>query len=369
MTCILAASMAFFPDHAPAMAASPEATPQASWSQSPPPLDEANPQAAILAAEKRFQEAEKDFSKAEDAEAKAALSGAASVPAQANANQKASSTGNAQKSAQAPSAASAPKTPAAPAQPQVDPREQAMQGSPETGYAGTWKDPATGDIITSVIAPTQQPEYNQSQNYPIIIEPQVSGSDWSSANNSWQPGWPQWPSYGGDNGYPVSPPMPQQRPMPMPPMWRNPGMLPNNPPPPFPPGYRPLRPNGPGMGWQPGPPPPNPNFPNPGMPPAPGQPGNPGIMPPPPPSNNPGWPPSFQPAPPNAWQPNAPGTPGWVPPSFKPAPPNAWQPNHGINPGFRPLPPVPGTLPMLPGGNGSWENPGAPRPIMPRGGM
>ena len=38
------------------------------------------------------------------------------------------------------------------------------------GFAGTWRDPETGDIITSVIAPRQpQPE----QNTPVIVAPQI----------------------------------------------------------------------------------------------------------------------------------------------------------------------------------------------------
>ena len=39
------------------------------------------------------------------------------------------------------------------------------------GFAGTWRDPETGDIITSVIAPRQpQP---QEWNTPVIVAPQI----------------------------------------------------------------------------------------------------------------------------------------------------------------------------------------------------
>lgn len=218
-----------------------------------------------------------------------------------------------------------------------DARAQALQGSPETGYAGTWTDPATGDIITSVIAPT--PPQNQSQNYPIIIEPQVSGGDWgynngNNYNSGWQNGWPQWPGYVGEPGYGTVPPPP-------PPGFRPPGYFPPPPAPSFPP-------NGIGPNiW-------HPNFP---IPPHPGYrplrpyPPKPGI-----------WQPGMKPP---AWQP------GMKPPS--------WQPgmNPLPNPGFNPHPPSPGfmpgnppgwkPLPMRPGGMG-WGNQG-PGPRPPRGGF
>lgn len=307
------------------------------------PINESNPQEALLAAEKRFEEAEKDFNKGASQADPATGSGSSISRTTPGSGIQTNST-----------------------RPYYeDPRIQAYQGSPETGYAGTWSDPATGDIITSVIAPSPQYSNGQAQNYPIVIEPQVYGTGWSgsdtssSGSSSWQGGWqndsPQWPGHPGDNGYPPPPP---------PPPASNPGLsgypsygpfpgyVPNNPVPPFPTGHRPLRPTaGPGMM-------PNPGGPGPsGMP---GQPGYPGVPP------TTGWPPSYQPAPPNAWQPNAPGTPGWVPPSNQPAPPNAWQPKpqrppSGWRPGggFQPIHPiqVPGAqpFPMTPGG-ASWGN-------------
>lgn len=299
----------------PAMGAA-ESSPRQSWSRTPPPIDESNPQAALLAAEKRFEEAQKSFNQ---------QAPAPSQEARQNAE------------ARRPLPQSNSTMPGA----YDDPRISAYQGSPETGYSGTWTDPATGDIITSVIAPAPQQAYGQMQNYPIIIEPQVSGMSWDGSsssqwqpgsNSGWQSGWPQWPGHPGDNGYPPPPP-PANMPgmMPSPGMGQLPGYIPNNPLPPFAPGYRPLRP-GQGMPVQGGAP-----FPGaqPGMPPA----------------GNSGWPPSYQPAPPNAWQPNAPGTPGWVPPSYQPAPPNAWQPGRppsGWRPGggFRPVRPI-----IVPGSN------------------
>lgn len=226
-----------------------------------------------------------------------------------------------------------------------DPRAQALQGSPETGYAGTWKD-RNGDIMTSVIAPAPQP--NTTQNYPMVIEPVVNGSDWYAGNNTWNPvwngqntpppsGWPQWPGYPGDPGYapPPPPPGPGMRPVP-------PGVPPNQPynpyypthnpynpswtpfPPPEHPGYRPLRPNPP-PAWKPGQPGPRPN--NPGW--RPNTPPRPGVGPGPTPPNN-GW----QPGPPpnQGWRPNIP-------------------PNNGFGPGFKPLP-------MRPGGQ-TWGGGGA----------
>lgn len=215
---------------------------------------------------------------------------------------------------------------------QKDPRNQALQGSPATGYAGTWTDPATGDIMTSVIAPAPQPS---QQNYPMIIEPQVAGGSWyGSAQNDWQqwptsPDNPGYPPYGGQNygnngqnaPYPGwMPPYPGQ---PYPGFNPYPGM--NYPPgwwagqqsgrPPFNPNYRPLvppqhQPNQPGN-WpqQPGYNPGQPGF-NPGQPPV---------------ANNPG----------SLWNPGA-GFPG-----------NSMQPAPGA-PAVQPLP-------MRPSGN-TWNN-------------
>ena len=340
-----------------AMAATPETSARPSWQSTPPPLDEENPQAALNQANKRFQKAEEDFSAAEKREANAALN-------------------QASKSIPAPSAAN-PESPSVqqPAQTQ-DPREQALQGSPETGYAGTWKEPGTGDIITSVIAPTAPSTSSQYQNYPIIVEPQVSGTNWSGSgngwsdeSNGWNSSWPQWPGYPGNNGYPVYPPSSSSSsPYPGPGHWRpypQPPMHPPfNPQPPFPPGYRPLRPMHPGSG---------------------GVAGTPGVMPNPEFPSNPVMPPSGQnPFPPNSgpgpqqppWGGNGPATPsipgynppaiipGYNPPAvipgYTPAPPPSGGANFPVspaNPGLQPSGPMingpaPGfhQLPMIPGG-------------------
>lgn len=174
---------------------------------------------------------------------------------------------------------SASSAPAASVGQPEDPRASALQGSPETGYAGTWTDPATGDVITSVIAPT--PPQTRQPDYPIIVEPNVSSSGWSGSPGwgpnsygapNWNQGWnghqyngpwPQWPGYPGNNGYP-----PQEMPnasngfRPVPPPPSRPhydhGFYPPNP---FEPGYRPLRPIPGGQpGWG-GTPPPKPQWP------------------------------------------------------------------------------------------------------------
>lgn len=202
----------------------------------------------------------------------------------------------------------------------IPPAEKAgLLGSPETGFSGTWTDPANGDVITSVIAPTPPPA---SQAYPVYVEPQINGVDWGNNswnngnwnsgnwsnggwNNGWQPnGYPQWPGYPGDPGY-MPPPPPSRTPVIPPYATGQPPYLPPTPglnmpsyPPPHAPGYRPLRPGGnggtppPNHGWNPGPgangPYPGPNFqPNHGFPPpsqgfqpGSGQPGaNPGFRP------------------------------------------------------------------------------------------
>lgn len=230
----------------------------------------------------------------------------------------------------------------------ADPRAQALQGTPETGYAGTWKDPATGDIITSVIAPAPRPD--NTQTYPMLIEPVVNGSDWYSGSDTWNPilngsnsgwqpsGWPQWPGYPGDPGY--MPPPPPHAPRPVPP-----GVPPNQPynptfpthnpynpswtpfPPPEHPGYRPLRPNNPSV-WKPG----QPGF----------NPQNPAWRPAPPPSK-PGFGHGPYPAAP-AWRPNTPPPPN---PGFGTSP----------QPGFRPLPMRPGGQTWSGGFSGS-QRPG-----------
>lgn len=390
------------PCAADAMAASPETSARPSWQAAPRPLDEENPQAALVQAGKRFQQAEAAFAAAENEEAKSALN-----PGRGNSVQGAVSSSpasSAQPAASASPGAASGQSPAAkPAapttgQPSVqstypsqaaDPRAQALQGSPETGYSGTWTDPANGDIITSVIAPTPQPTYGQSQNYPIIIEPQVSewgSSNWNSGSSDstgWQSDWPQWEGYPGNPGYPVPPmpgshpwhrPQPSVRPMPIPP-----GAPPNYPEPPFPPGYRPLRPGTPHGIWMPGDggypgAPVSPYPPSPGANPPPMQPpynGGQFQMPPGVPNipgyNSPPWatnqPLGYNPLKPWLY-PQPPASNG---PGNKPAPPTGGQfPTGPANPGLQPPGPLPnGPAPgfqqpsMRPSGMG-WQ--GASRP-------
>lgn len=209
------------------------------------------------------------------------------------------------------------------AQPQTsqqnDPRTQALQGSPETGFAGTWTDPQTGDVITSVIAP--KPPVQNNQNYPMIIEPQV-GNYYSGSGQNPYTGWSNWQTYPDNPGYPPqSPPYNQ----PPPPGWhpyypgqpypgfnpypypfpqpypgyehgswdRPPSFLPGMPgsqPPPINPNYRPLRPgSNPGSIWHPGMTPPAPGWgpPAPALPPAVSGSPAPGSPPPPPLPMNP----------------------------------------------------------------------------------
>ena len=52
------------------------------------------------------------------------------------------------------------------------------------GYMGTYVDPDNGDIVTLRFAPTRRNQNQDYQNYPIIIEPDVSG--WG---NNWNNGW------------------------------------------------------------------------------------------------------------------------------------------------------------------------------------
>ncbi|MDE7370838.1 MAG: hypothetical protein K2N07_03675, partial [Desulfovibrio sp.] len=66
------------------------------------------------------------------------------------------------------------------------------------GYAGTWRDPETGDIVTSVIAPRRPQE--QTQQPPIYIAPQID-PDWP-ANGYGNSGWPTGWSGGWPNGGP-----------------------------------------------------------------------------------------------------------------------------------------------------------------------
>lgn len=217
-----------------------------------------------------------------------------------------------------------------------------LLGSPDTGFAGTWTDPANGDVITSVIAPTPPAS---TQSYPVYVEPHINGAGWngtswdsgpwgsSSWNNNWNNGWqsngaPQWPGYPGDPGYMPPPPPPSQVPVIPPYATGQPPYLPPTPglnmpsyPPPRHPGYRPLRP------------------------------GN-GNPPPPPPGQ--GWNSGAVPPPGAGWQQN----PG-LPPNHGFRPPSQFQPNPGFQPGgnqgFRPLP-------MRPGGTTWGSSPFSNRP-------
>lgn len=211
------------------------------------------------------------------------------------------------------------------------------------GYMGTWVDPNNGDIVTSVIAPTRRNQNQDYQNYPIIIEPDVSGwgNNW---NNGWNnSGWSNsgWAGPHGPGqqvpGYPYPPAYPGFQPS---------GQVPGYPFPPSPPGY--------------GPPPPPPNGPNyapslpgqgnpPGRPGIPGNPNNPGGLMPPVPPPAPGFGPGQGPAtnPPMPPKPNfgpGPGYPPLLPPQSGPGNKPGFGPNHGPNfgpnfghgPGFGP---------------------------------
>lgn len=289
------------------------------------PLSEA--EADLHAAEKQFEQAEKQFetptSGKEIKEGKAANN-----PAQKNGRMSWSEVNNPQAGTQV--------------QPQhpVDPRTQALQGSPETGYAGTWRDPVTGDIITSVIAP--RPIQGQNyQNYPIIVEPNVGG-DWGYSGGGYDTGWngsyPQWPVSPENPGYGPYPSSMPPGSMPPPPMQMpnaSNGFMPLPPPPDFNPSYRPLRPHLGGMPWQPGI---NPGGQKPPMW------GYPGQKPP-------QW---GQPS--NPEMPSQPGStrpPQWGQPGFNPGMPN--QP--GFNPGGSRPPQNPS---MWRPGQGDWH--GGPRP-------
>lgn len=225
---------------------------------------------------------------------------------------------------------------------QATPAESALQGSPETGYAGTWTDPANGDVVTTIIAP--KPPVQNSQNYPIIVEPQVNGYGGQSPYT----GWSNWPTSPDNPGYPSSWPGAGQNPpynQPPPPGWHPyypgqpyPGFNPYPYPYPQPyPGYghgswggQPMLPPGPGSN----PPPFNPNY----RPLRPAQ-GNNGSL----------WQPGMTPAFPGG-QPPQPGQPGGVPGN----PSQGWRPPQANNP----APSVP-SLPLAPAGQG-WNRPAQP---------
>lgn len=220
-------------------------------------------------------------------------------------------------------------------------RAQALQGSPETGYAGTWTDPQNGDIVTSVIAPTP-PAQNNSSNYPLYIAPSIGNwnSDYGNASN-WSGGYPSWPVTPDNPGYGTPPPSPGWGPP------ANPGFGGHfypypQPPHNFHPGYRPLRPGAPPCGglhnWNSG---------NPWQPQPPWMNQNPALKPFPPfPPQNPGQAPGWIPG-----APAGPANPGGNPP-FYPGNPGANPPPAqfpGSFPGATPPPPFPGG--HMPGGS------------------
>lgn len=210
-----------------------------------------------------------------------------------------------------------PPAPVASNQPQPPQTNPALQGSPETGYAGTWTEP-NGDVVTSVIAP--RPPQNQSQNYPMIIEPQVSGGNYyPSYDNNGYPGTSapsQWPTTPDNPGYTTG--NGQYIPYP--------GWMPPYPGQPYP-GFNPY----PGMNYPPGYWHPNTPYVN--------QPMYPG----------PNLPPNFNPS----YRP-------LVPPAQPPANPPANNPGSLMQPGQAPNP-MP-NLPLAPAGN-TWHNsPFAPHP-------
>lgn len=284
-----------------------------------------SPSEDMAAASKAMQDAEKDFNQAER-DFNQAMQGSGT---QTTSTRSWSDMSSASTSASAMTNPSNPNNTVNPA----------LQGSPETGYAGTWTDPATGDIITSVIAPTPQNTQN-SQNYPIIIEPNVGSWD-NSGNNGviWGGGLnPQWPTTpdnpGWSNNPGFQPPYPSPNP-PYPPAMGIPGQnyYPSPPlPPNFHPGYRPLNPPKPVIGNRP--------------------PFNPGMTPPPPPPPGGNWGSGPSNSFPNqGWGPGTHPSPN--PGNFPNRPPNTGNfPNNGWN-----RPPANGNFPNN-NWNNSWNRPG-----------
>lgn len=238
----------------------------------------------------------------------------------------------AQPEAEAP--AEAGKSPQAKRQPAKMPGAQVTSNTAPgyDGYMGTYVDPDNGDIVTSVIAPTRRNQNQDYQNYPIIIEPDVSG--WG---NNWNNGWNNsgWAGPHGPGqqvpGYPYPPAYPGFQPS---------GQVPGYPFPPSPPGYGPA------------PPPPNgpnyaPSLPGQGNPP--GNPNNPGGLMPPVPPPGPGFGPGPAINPPVPPKPNfGPGYPPLLPPQSGPGnrPGFGHGPNFGHKPGFGPgMRPGPGFRP------------------------
>lgn len=301
----------------------------------------------ITAASQAMQGAEKDFQRAEEDFRNAVNANAAQTTATMPLSGMNAQTSTTYAGTGAGAAASSAQTMAGTASP-------VLQGSPETGYAGTWTDPRNGDIITSVIAPTPRQSQNYGQ-YPIIIEPNIgswnssggSGSNWSGNNPQWPttPDNPGWGTSPGSNFAPASPPPP-------PPPFTGPGNYPAGgnfyPSPPLPPnfhpGYRPLYPPAPGH-WQ--------------------NPGGPGGA-----SRPPSIPPGVFPAHPGG---------GWNSGSIPNIMPGI---NQGLNPATNPdmiTPIIPGMRPTVIPGVNQGLNPGASSgqgwnrppnfPIQPRPGM
>lgn len=265
----------------------------------------------------------------------------------------------------------APKTPArAHAQPQPRVEDSRNVAPGYNGYMGTYVDPANGDIVTSVIAPTNPNSQQQYQNYPIIIEPQVGSWGNSNWNNGWNnPNWNNgWQGPGQQvPGYPWPPAQPGFQPS---------GQVPGYPWPPSPEGYGPPPPPPGGWANQGSYPPPGPvnNPPGPGpaagQNPNPGPAGNPGAMPPPgnrppqPGQNPPGVPPNG-----GIMPPTPPASPGMSVPDtpLQPAFPNNGNPGGLMppNPGAQMPGNAPGYFPANPARPGGFG--AAPGPVPGRG--
>lgn len=262
-----------------------------------------------------------------------------------------------------------------PAQSQAGAGAQAQAPGPgdENGYMGTYTD-SNGDIVTSVIAP-KRPQQD-TQDYPIIVEPQIGGYDWNGGSYG---------GYGWNGGgfRPLPPPQPMPGQQGFNPGWYggpgNPGNTPGwRPHPGFdgpgrPDGYdRPGRPDIPGRPGRPGFPG-NPSIWQPGMNPpnwndGPDRPGSGNWTPPP------GWQGRPEPGP-GAGPGNTPGWQGgsgssWNPPTAPPGTGPNWRPNPpgGQNPAPGQLPgQIPGQVPGQ--GNGSINAPGGVGGNIPGGGM
>ncbi len=197
------------------------------------------------------------------------------------------------------------------------------------GYAGTWRDPETGDIVTSVIAPRRPRE--QAQQPPIYVAPQID-PDWPAngyGNSGWPNGWNGGWNGGAQPGWtPGAPPggapgwgqswRPGQGPLP-PGMGRPPSAM-------VPPAGPPSLP--PQAGQPGGRPPQQPDRPGPGGLPLPGM--QPGMQPGAQPPQGNGQPGAVRP-PANGQQGNWQGPPpNWRPQNWRPQnwQPGNWQPSN-----------------------------------------